>query len=115
MIDSRLVGWHLVQKSCNHITAEIQLAVFAPSNGKSAAGIEFSKYGSVSFCGLWVLSLIVVCALVLGGGLPGLLLRFLTAGLRRGRLSGLLLAVCIRNRSTAQSFDLFHQILVLLL
>ena len=65
MVESRLLAWHLIQKSCGHIAAEIQLAVFAPSNRKSAARIEFSENDGVPIRGLRELRLVISFALAL--------------------------------------------------
>src|SRR5882672_3524061 len=92
----------LVKIPCSHITAEIQLPVFAPAHGKSAARIEFSENGRISIRAFRELSLVISIALIGAGGLRGLSYLYAGSGLNGSRFSRFLAHICTNNRRLQQ-------------
>src|SRR5438552_3425643 len=90
----------LVKIPCSHITAEIQLPVFATAHGKSAARIEFSENGRISIRALRKSSLVISIALIGARGLRGLSYLYVSCGLNGSRFSRFLAHICTLRHST---------------
>src|SRR5436190_18802419 len=85
----------LVKIPCSHITAEIQLPVFAPAHGKSAARIEFSENGRISIRALRKSSLVISIALIGARGLRGLYYLYVIWGLNGRRFRRFFVQFCL--------------------